>query len=82
MAITFTWLRKKLKEDDFGDVTDLLLSMQGTDGVDTYKNAMVVSFGGDDIKPIDEWTDAEIDTWAESNRSTLESAITFEFENS
>jgi len=75
MAITYTWTRKKLKEDDFGDAESLQLVMQATDGTITERAGIVISFGGDDLKPIEAWTTEEIDTWAEQNRSILEQQL-------
>lgn len=81
MALTFTWARKKLKEDDFGDAASLQLVMQATDGTETKRASVAVSFGGADLKPIDLWTEADIDTWAEQNRADLERELTNAFDN-
>lgn len=75
MAITYTWTRKKLKEDDFGDAESLQLVMQATEGTNTERAGIVISFGGNDLKPIESWTSEEIDTWAESNRADLEQQL-------
>lgn len=75
MAITYTWTRKKLKEDDFGDAESLQLVMQATDGTNTERAGIVISFGGDDLKAIEAWTSEEIDTWAENNRADLEQQL-------
>jgi hypothetical protein len=79
MDIEYNWKAKKLKEDDFGDATTLILAMTGIkDGV-TKTEGLAISFGGDDIKAQSDWTDAEIDTWAETHRTSLETAIALQF---
>jgi hypothetical protein len=67
---------KHLKEDDRGYVMSLYLEMQGTnDSGKTTISSMTVSFGGDDYKPKSQWTQEQIDQWAEQMRAQLEQNI-------
>lgn len=80
MSISFTYDVKYLKPDDRGYATSLYCEMSGTqDGV--KKSASTVfSFGGDDYKPVSQWSQQDIDQWAESARAQLEENITAQFE--
>ena len=79
MSITYNWKNKKLKQDDFGVATELVLAMEGTkDGI-THKALMDVSFGGSDLKDYSDWTDEQINTWAEKYRVNLETIISEQF---
>jgi len=79
MSITYSWKNKKLKQDDFGVATELVLAMEGTkDGI-THKALMDVSFGGNDLKDYSDWTDEQINTWAEKYRLNLETVISEQF---
>ena len=79
MAISYTWKSKTLKSDEFGDATELVLAMEGLENGLTHRSLLTVSFGGDDIKAQSDWTDAEIDIWAETHRANLEATIASQF---
>jgi hypothetical protein len=73
---TFSWNVKHLKEDDRGYAASLLCELQGTSNTGATKIASVVtSFGGADYKPKLQWTQEQIDQFAENHRASLEQEI-------
>ena len=80
MNITYKFVVKKLKEDDRGYASLFVCEMQGTSDSGAKKNANItVSFGGDDYKPMGDWTQEQIDALAESHREGIESNIATQF---
>jgi len=77
--ITYTWKAKKLREDDFGYASTLVLSMEAQKNDEIKRESISISFGGSDLKSIDEWTQEEIDAVAESHRITMEESLTNQF---
>jgi hypothetical protein len=81
MSITYNWNVKFLKQDDRGYATSLFCELSGTNGEITKIASVVNSFGGNDYKPYSQWTQEEIDSFAESNRIDLEANITEQLNN-
>jgi hypothetical protein len=80
MNITYKFVVKKLKEDDRGYASLFICEMQGISDSGEKKNANVtISFGGDDYKPTEDWTQEQIDAVAELHRANLESTIAGKF---
>ena len=77
---TFSWNVKYLKEDDRGYASILFLELKGVSDQGVTKTASsVTSFGGDDYKPKSEWTQEQIDQWAETARVRLEENLNNQF---
>ena len=72
MAITYTWIKKALASDEFGECTKakwLLEGIDDTSGKSARQEASTV-FGESDIKDKADWTQAEIDAFAENVRES------------
>ena len=77
MSITYTWLVKNLTTDLRGYATIGFFEMQGIDENDnTEKGSVTVCFGGDDLKPMSQWSQEVIDAYAETKRVDIEEIIT------
>jgi hypothetical protein len=77
---TFSWNVKHLKEDDRGYASTLFLELKGvSDQGRTETASSITSFGGDDYKPKSEWTQEQIDQWAETARVRLEEILNDKF---
>jgi hypothetical protein len=80
MNITYKFVVKKLKEDDRGYASLFICEMQGASDSGVKKNANIaVSFGGDDYRPIEDWTQEQIDAIAELHRENIELTIETQF---
>jgi hypothetical protein len=76
MPITYTWLVKHLTADMRGYATVGFFEMQGTDeNGDVKKASATVCFGGDELKPLSQWTQDAIDAYAETKRLEIEQLI-------
>ena len=81
--VTFSWNVKNLKEDDRGYASILFIELKGVSDQGVTKTvSSVTSFGGDDYKPKSEWTQDQIDQWAETARVRLEEALNDQFNTS
>jgi hypothetical protein len=79
MTILFNYEVKHLKSDDRGYATSLYCEMNGIkEGVKKIAST-VFCFGGDDYKPMGQWTEQDIDNWAQNARLQLEENITAQF---
>lgn len=79
--LEFSWNVKHLKEDERGYASTLFCEMNGvSEGITKTANS-VFSFGGGDYKPKVQWTQEQIDQWAETVRSNLEEQINAKFNN-
>ena len=76
MANTYTWLIKNLNSDMRGYATIGFFEMQGKDenGI-TANSAVTVCFGADELKPLAQWTPADIDAYAQSKQEGIEQDI-------
>ena len=80
MSITFQWAVKHIASDSRGYGHTGHFEMSGADENGNLKiDNVVVSFGGDDYKPISAWQQADIDAYAETHRQYLERSITEKF---
>lgn len=80
MNILFNYEIKHLKTDERGYASSLYCEMSGVkDGVKTSAST-VFSFGGNDYKPASQWSQEDIDQWAETARLQLQENITAQFE--
>jgi len=75
MAITYTWRAKKLKSNDFDEAATLFLVLKGVEGDNSAEASASISFGGDDLRPMDDWTQAEIDAKASEEEPDLQAII-------
>lgn len=76
MAINFEWVVKHLTADNRGYATIGVFEMQGVDDSGATANGSVtVCFGADELKPLRQWSDADIDAYAESKRGDIEQFI-------
>jgi len=70
MSINYTWIKKSLAVDEFGECIKAKWSLEGVDDV-SGKSAIqeaVTIFGDTDLKDRDDWTQEEIDAFAEKIR--------------
>jgi len=75
MAITYTWRAKKLKANDYDEAATLFLVLKGVEGDNSAEASISISFGGDDLRAIDDWTQAEIDAKAAEEEADLQAII-------
>lgn len=81
MTITYSWNVKYLKEDERGYASTLYCELQGVDGDKKATSSCSISFGGDDYKPKSQWTQEQIDVFADTMKSSLEAEIQYQFDN-
>ena len=76
MSITYTWLIKHLSTDNRGYANIGYFELQGTDeSGKSVKSAATVCFGDNDLKPLVQWTQENIDSYAETKRLGIEETI-------
>lgn len=70
MAITYTWIKKALAQDEFGECTKAKWVLEGVDDVSgkSARQEAASVFGTNEIKDKADWTQEEIDAYAESVR--------------
>lgn len=72
----YTWAVKHLNSDRRGYASDGYFELEGADDDGKkYIGSAAVSFGGDDLRPLSAWQQTDIDAYAETLRSSLESQI-------
>ena len=71
MAMSYTWIKKALAQDEYGDCTKAIWELEGTNDVTgkTERMSCTTVFRDTAIKPKSEWTQSEIDTYAEKARA-------------
>lgn len=76
MTINYTWSVKYLTTDMRGYATIGFFEMRGTDeDGNTANGSVTVCFGGDELKPMSQWTQEAIDAYAETKRADIEEAL-------
>jgi len=75
MATTYTWVVKNLNADQRGYAQSIYLEMQGTDGVNTVTESAISIFGGSDYKPMNQWSQTDVDNFALNQQYILEQNI-------
>jgi len=75
MANTYTWVIKNLNSDQRGYAQSIYMELQGTDGTITSTTSCVSIFGGDEYKPMTQWTQADIDAWAANFQPDMEKEL-------
>ena len=70
MAIAYQWIIKSLASDEFGECSKAKWVLEGTDDVSgkSARQEAVTVFGANEIKDKADWTQEEIDAYAESVR--------------
>ena len=70
MAIAYQWIKKSLASDEFGECSKAKWVLEGTDDVSgkSARQEAVTVFGANEIKDKADWTQEEIDAYAESVR--------------
>ena len=77
MTTTYTWIVKHLNSDMRGYANIGFFEMQAVDENEkTATTSVSVCFGGDELKPMPQWTQEAIDAYAETQRSGLEKELT------
>jgi len=76
MSITYEWVVKHLSANNRGYANIGVFEMQGTDELSRYaKGSVTVVFGDSELKPLAQWTQENIDAYAETKRADIEQAI-------
>ena len=75
MAITYSWLKKKLAADYFGMVHQINFERKGVDGDKTEKANAVLVIPEDDQEHADKWTENRLDTLAETYKANLDAEV-------
>lgn len=81
MAITYSWVVKYLKQDERGYASTLYCELQGEQDSVVKTAASSTSFGGADYKPYTQWTQEQIDAFADTMKPGLEAEIQYQFDN-
>jgi len=70
MQITYKWTVKNLNTDVRGYATIGYFEMQGADeNGNVALGSVTVCLGDDELKPRNQWTDADIDEYAETKKT-------------
>jgi hypothetical protein len=75
MAITYTWNKKKLVADFFGNVQQIKFERKGVDGSYTELANAILVIPEDDEEHADKWTESRVDALAETHKTTLDEEI-------
>ena len=75
MNIEYTWIVKNLNSDARGYANSLYLELQGYDGTNSAVSNVMCAFGGEDYKPKSNWSNEEIDIYAETHKEVLQNMI-------
>ena len=75
MSITYTWNKKKLVADFFGNVQQIKFERKGVeDSYTDVANAIFV-IPEDDEEHADKWTESRVDTLAETYKTALDEEV-------
>ena len=75
MAITYTWNKKKLVADYFGNVQQIKFERKGVDGSYTDTANVIYVIPEDDEEHADKWTESRVDTLAETYKIALDEEV-------
>ena len=75
MAITYTWNKKKLAADYFGNVHQINFERKGVDGSYTELANAILVIPEDDQEHADKWTESRVDALAETHKTSLDEEI-------
>ena len=75
MTITYTWNKKKLVADFFGNVQQIKFERKGVDGSYTDTANVIYVIPEDDEEHADKWTESRVDTLAETYKTALDEEV-------
>ena len=75
MTITYTWNKKKLVADFFGNVQQIKFERKGVDGSYTELANAILVIPEDDEEHADKWTESRVDALAETYKTTLDEEV-------
>ena len=75
MAITYTWNKKKLVADFFGNVQQIKFERKGVDGSYTDTAIAILVIPEDDEEHADKWTESRVDALAETHKKALDEEV-------
>ena len=75
MAITYTWNKKKLVADFFGNVQQIKFERKGVDGSYTDTAMSILVIPEDEEEHADKWTESRVDTLAETYKTALDEEV-------
>ena len=75
MAITYTWNKKKLVADFFGNVQQIKFERKGVDGSYTDTANVIYVIPEDDEEHADKWTESRVDALAETHKTALDEEV-------
>ena len=75
MAITYTWNKKKLAADYFGNVHQINFERKGVDGSYTELANAILVIPEDDQEHADKWTESRVDALAETRKTALDAEV-------
>ena len=75
MSITYTWNKKKLVADFFGNVQQIKFERKGVEDSYTELANAILVIPEDDEEHADKWTESRVNTLAETYKTTLDEEI-------
>ena len=75
MAITYTWNKKKLVADFFGNVQQIKFERKGVEDSYTELANAILVIPEDDEEHADKWTESRVDTLAETYKTSLDEEV-------
>ena len=75
MAITYTWNKKKLVADFFGNVQQIKFERKGVEDSYTELANAILVIPEDDEEHADKWTESRVDALAETYKTTLDEEV-------
>ena len=75
MSITYTWNKKKLVADFFGNVQQIKFERKGVDGSYTELANAIFVVPEDDEEHADKWTESRVDALAETYKTALDEEV-------
>tara|TARA_R100000995_G_C3471632_1_gene118631 strand:- start:46 stop:384 length:339 start_codon:yes stop_codon:yes gene_type:complete len=75
MSITYTWNKKKLVADFFGNVQQIKFERKGVDESYTDVANVIFVIPEDDEEHADKWTESRVDALAETHKTALDEEV-------